>query len=108
MSRQRRGALLEAVIGVKRPLASAGGGLGIQPVGREHHEDEVGEELSPAAAILWFHTCRSNISVRQEDGDASLRPERGEHTECFCSGGGPRLCSLLCRACLLNRSAFDS
>lgn len=83
MSRLRRGALLEAVIGVKRPLAPAGGGLGIQPVGWEHHEDEVGVELllllsHAADIILWFHTCRSDMSVRLEGGEASLGPQRGE------------------------------
>lgn len=57
-------ALLEAVIGVECPLASAGGGWDIQPVGREHHEDEVGVELlllffHTVQIIVWVHTCRS-------------------------------------------------
>lgn len=56
--------LLEAVIGVKCPLAPAGRGVGIQPVGREHHEDEVGVELllllfhTALVVIVCFHTCR--------------------------------------------------
>lgn len=62
-SRRMKCALLEAVIGVECPLAPAGGGWGIQPVGREHHEDEVGVELLllffHTVQILWFHTCRS-------------------------------------------------
>lgn len=68
----RNFALLEAVIGVERPLASAGGGLSIQPVGREHHEDEVGVELllfvlhTVQLVIVRFHTCRSE-SVSLED-----------------------------------------
>lgn len=97
----RRDALLEAVIGVKRPLAPAGGGLGIQPVGWEHHEDEVGVELLlllPHAAdvVLRFHTCR---------GDTSVRPPTP--SACFCSRGRPRPCSLaLSGPCLLKPSAF--
>lgn len=47
----RRWTLLEAVIGVKCPLASAGRRLGVQPVRRQHHEDEVGVEL----LLLFFH-----------------------------------------------------
>lgn len=60
--------LLEAVIGVKCPLAPAGGGLGIQPVGWEHHEDEVRVELLLGFfhVIVRIHTCRSD-SVSLED-----------------------------------------
>lgn len=69
-SRTRKSSLLEAVIGVKCPLAPAGGGLGIQPVGREHHEDEVGVELLllffSLIIIVRFHTCRSE-SVSPEN-----------------------------------------
>lgn len=71
----REGALLEAVIGVKCPLAPAGGGLSIQPVGWEHHEDEVGVELlllfSDAADIVWFHTCGGDILVRLAETPAA-------------------------------------
>lgn len=65
-------ALLEAVIGVKCPLAPAGRRLGIQPVGREHHEDEVGVELlllffrTAHFLVVCFHTCRGK-SVSLED-----------------------------------------
>lgn len=57
--------------------------MGVQPVGREHHEDEVGVELllllsHTADIVLWFHTCKSDISVRLEGGEAPLRPRRGE------------------------------
>lgn len=71
-SRVRKCALLEAVIGVKCPLAPAGRGLGIQPVGREHHEDEMGVELlllffhTAHGVVFCFHTCRSK-SVSLED-----------------------------------------
>lgn len=108
MSQLRRDALLEAVIGVKRPLAPAGGGLGIQPVGWEHHEDEVGVELllllfHVPDIIRWFHTCRSEISVRLEGGEATPGPQRGEAwlqsaQRFFLFRGRPRPCSLLCRA----------
>lgn len=50
----RRCVLLEAVIGVERPLPPARGELGIQPVGGQHHEDEVGVEL----LLLFFHTAQ--------------------------------------------------
>lgn len=46
--------------------------MDIQPVGREHHEDEVGVELlllffhTAQIIIVWFHTCRSE-SVSLED-----------------------------------------
>lgn len=62
--RIRKRALLKAVIGVERPLAPAGGGLGIQPVGRQHHEDEVGVELlllfshTAQLVIVRLHACR--------------------------------------------------
>lgn len=77
----REGALLEAVIGVKCPLAPAGGGLGIQPVRWEHHEDEVGVELlllfsHAADIVVWFHTCGGDILVRPEAAGAWLRPQR--------------------------------
>lgn len=71
-SRAGKCALLEAVIGVKCPLAPAGGGLGIEPVGREHHEDEVGVERlllffqTVMIVKVRFHTCRSE-SVSLED-----------------------------------------
>lgn len=74
----REGALLEAVIGVKCPLAPAGGGLSIQPVGWEHHQDEVGVELllllfDAADIVAWFHTCGGDILVSlAETTEASL------------------------------------
>lgn len=109
----REGSLLEAVIGVKCPLAPAGGRLDIQPVGWEHHEDEVGVELLllfPHAAdvVVWFHTCGGNILVslaeipaaprfrfnQRADGVAMSYPGRPS----FLFRGRPRPCSLVCWA----------
>lgn len=65
----RKWALLEAVIGVKCPLASAGGRLGIQPVWREHHQDKVGVQMllsfCRTAQIIIFaiHTCRTKSNL---------------------------------------------
>lgn len=60
--------LLEAVIGVKCPLAPTGRGLGVQPVGWQHHEDEVRVELllwfELSFLVFWFHTCnRTSVSL---------------------------------------------
>lgn len=73
--------LLEAVICVERPLAPAGGGVDVQPVGREHHEDEVGVELlllllPGLVVVVWLHTCGSD-SVSLEEGEGSEGEREG-------------------------------
>lgn len=76
--------LLEAVICVEGPLAPAGGGVDVKPVGREHHEDEMGVELllllfhAAQIVIVWFHTCGSE-SVSLEDTKKNCR-------------GAPKIC----------------
>lgn len=86
ISRVTKGVLLEAVISVMCPLAPAGGRLGVEPVGREHHEDEVGVELllllfqtaQVQAALLVvfdFHTCKGKMvtgSYKEKGADALL------------------------------------
>lgn len=109
----REGALLEAVIGVKCPLAPAGGGLSIQPVGWEHHEDEVGVELlllfsDATDIVVWFHTCGGDIFVSLAETPAAPRlcfNQRGDGVAMSYPGGAsflfrgrPRPCSLVCRA----------
>lgn len=109
----REGALLEAIIGVKCPLAPAGGGLSIQPVGWEHHEDEVGVELlllfsDAADVVVWFHTCGGDILVSLAETPAAPRlrfNQRGDGVAMSYPGGAsflfrgrPRPCSLVCRA----------
>lgn len=61
----RRVSLLEAVIGVERPLAPAGGGVHVQPVGWKHHEDEVRVQLllllfRGGIVVVYVHTCGSD------------------------------------------------
>lgn len=79
----RKCALLEAVIGVKCPLSPAGGGLGIQPVGREHHQDEVGVQLlllffRPAQIFkISLHTCRHKSVGKQETKKEDRRRSPG-------------------------------
>lgn len=66
-SRGRKWALLKAVIGVECPLAPAGGGVDVQPVGRNHHEDEVRVQLllllfrTAQIIIVSFHACRRKL-----------------------------------------------
>lgn len=72
--------LLEAVICVERPLAPAGGGVDVQPVGREHHEDEVGVQLllllfPGLIVVVWLHTCGSD-SVSLEEGEDTEREKK--------------------------------
>lgn len=111
----REGDLLEAVIGVKCPLAPAGGGLSIQPVGWEHHEDEVGVELlllfsDAAGIVVRLHTCGGGgdilVSLAETPAAPRLRfNQRGDGVGMSYPGGAsflfrgrPRPCSLVCRA----------
>lgn len=107
----REGALLEAVIGVKCPLAPAGGGLSIQPVGWEHHEDQVGVELllmfsDTADIVVWLHTCGGDILVSLAESPAAPRlrfNQRVDGVAMSYPGGASflfrgRPCSLVCRA----------
>lgn len=56
--------------------------MDVQPVGREHHEDEVGVELllllfPGLVVVVWLHTCRSD-SVSLEEGEDTERERARE------------------------------
>lgn len=79
----RKVSLLEAVIRVERPLAPAGGGVDVQPVRWEHHEDEVGVQLllllfRGRIVVVYIHTCRSDsVSLEGRRGHR----ERGSESK---------------------------